>query len=178
LRYPLVELAALVIALLCIAWFPISYSLGFALILGWTLLTLSLIDIDHQLLPDNLTLPLLWCGLLFQLITQPSQLGSAVIGAISGYLCLWLLYWIFRFATEREALGYGDFKLLAALGAWLGWQTLPSLLLLASIGGIITTIILRIFLSRPINSPMSFGPFLALAGWGLFLSLTHSAPNL
>ncbi|CAI1926031.1 Pectic enzymes secretion protein outO [Serratia quinivorans] len=169
LRYPMVELAAVGIALLCAALFPLGYGLCFALIFGWTLLALSLIDIDHQLLPDNLTLPLLWCGLLFQLITQPTQLGHAVIGAISGYLCLWLLYWGFRLATGREALGYGDFKLLAALGAWLGWHTLPSLLLIASACGIAATIFMRMFWRRPVNTPMPFGPFLALAGWGVFL---------
>ncbi|EFE96319.1 Pectic enzymes secretion protein outO [Serratia odorifera] len=122
-----------------------------------------------QLLPDCLTLPLLWLGLLFQLSGGTVMLADAVIGAMTGYLSLWLLYWAFRLLTGRETLGYGDFKLLAALGAWLGWASLPTLLLLAATAGIVVTLAARLSHRRPLDAPLPFGPLLALSGWGLFL---------
>lgn len=168
-RYPLTELGALLLALIAALCIPPSLALVATLGLGWMLLALALIDYDHQLLPDDLTLPLLWLGLLFQLVGGTVTLTDAVIGAMTGYLCLWLLYWAFRLVTGRETLGYGDFKLLAALGAWLGWAALPSLLLAAALAGIVITLAARLAQQRPLNAPLPFGPLLALAGWLLFL---------
>ncbi len=168
-RYPLTELAALLlatIAALCLAPGP---ALAAALLLGWVLLALALIDYDHQLLPDDLTLPLLWLGLAYSLYGGTVALADAVIGAMAGYLCLWLLYWAFRLATGRETLGYGDFKLLAALGAWLGWAALPGLLLAAALAGIVVTLTARLAWRRPLDAPLPFGPLLAASGWLLFL---------
>ncbi|HCK00060.1 MAG TPA: prepilin peptidase [Serratia grimesii] len=168
-RYPLTELSALLLACIAAWLIPPGPALFGALLLGWILLALALIDYDHQLLPDNLTLPLLWLGLLFQLYGGTVALADAVIGAMAGYLCLWLLFWVFRLATGREALGYGDFKLLAALGAWLGWMALPGLLLLAASAGIALTLLARLTHRRPLDAPLPFGPLLALAGWVQFL---------
>lgn len=174
-RYPLTELGALLLALIAALCIPPGLALAAALALGWMLLALALIDYDHQLLPDGLTLPLLWLGLLFQLVGGTVTLTDAVIGATTGYLCLWLLYWAFRLVTGREALGYGDFKLLAALGAWLGWTALPSLLLAAALAGIVITLAARLAQRRPLDAPLPFGPLLALAGWLLFLQQAAEA---
>ncbi|HEY3983539.1 A24 family peptidase [Cedecea sp.] len=168
-RYPLTELSALLLTYIAAWLLPPGPVLFGALVLGWMLLALALIDYDYQLLPDNLTLPLLWLGLLFQLCGGTVALVDAVIGAMVGYLCLWLLYWAFRLATGRETLGYGDFKLLAALGAWLGWMALPGLLLLAALAGITVTLLARLFFQRPLDAPLPFGPLLALTGWASFL---------
>ncbi|MGG4624892.1 prepilin peptidase [Serratia odorifera] len=168
-RYPLTELAALWLALAAAWCIEPGPTLLAAWALGWLLLALALIDYDHQLLPDCLTLPLLWLGLLFQLSGGTVMLADAVIGAMTGYLSLWLLYWAFRLLTGRETLGYGDFKLLAALDAWLGWASLPTLLLLAATAGIVVTLAARLSHRRPLDAPLPFGPLLALSGWGLFL---------
>ncbi|MFZ5654748.1 MAG: prepilin peptidase [Pseudomonadota bacterium] len=164
-RYPLVELASGLLAVLVVAHFGVTVQGAAALVLSWTLLALSLIDLDHQLLPDVITLPLLWCGLLLNVAGTFVPLADAVIGAAAGYLVLWSLYWSFRLATGREGMGYGDFKLLAALGAWFGWEALPLLLLIASFSGALygTAAILRC--RHPRRRPFAFGPFLALAGW-------------
>ncbi|QBC03380.1 prepilin peptidase [Enterobacter cloacae] len=168
-RYPLTELVALLITLLVMLLIPPGNALFAALLLGWMLLALSLIDYDHQLLPDNLTLPLLWSGLLFQLTGGTVSLADAVVGAMVGYLSLWLLYWFFRLFTGKEAIGYGDFKLLAALGAWLGWMALPSLLLMTALAGIVITLAAKLIARRPLSAPLPFGPLLSIAGWTLFL---------
>lgn len=168
-RYPLTELAALLLALVAALLIPPGLTLLAALLLGWFLLALALIDAEHMLLPDSLTLPLLWLGLAFQLTGGTVPLADAVIGCMAGYLSLWGVYWGFRLLTGREALGYGDFKLLAALGAWLGWMVLPQLLLAAALAGIAITLLTRLTHRRPLNRPLPFGPMLALAGWGLFL---------
>ncbi|MEY8941367.1 A24 family peptidase [Klebsiella michiganensis] len=133
------------------------------------LLLLAAIDAQTQLLPDRLTLPLLWAGLLFNLSDTFAPLAEAVIGAMVGYLSLWSVYWVFRLLTGKEALGYGDFKLLAALGAWLGWQPLPQTLLLASASGLVWTLLQRLVTRRSLEQPLAFGPWLALAGGGIFL---------
>jgi len=133
------------------------------------LLPLTLIDWQHQLLPDCLTQPLLWAGLLVHTLGHALPLRDAVLGAVAGYLSLWLIYWGFRLTTGREGLGYGDFKLLAALGAWLGWQALPHTLLLASASGLIWTLLQRLVTRRSLEQPLAFGPWLALAGGGIFL---------
>jgi leader peptidase (prepilin peptidase)/N-methyltransferase len=137
----------------------------------WTLLALTCIDFDTQLLPDGLTLPLLWAGLIVNLWGTFAPLSSAVIGAVAGYLALWTIYWLFKLIRGKEGMGYGDFKLLAALGAWLGWQMLPVIILLSSVVGAAIGLSLIVFKGRDHNVPMAFGPYLAIAGaitlfWG------------
>jgi leader peptidase (prepilin peptidase)/N-methyltransferase len=165
LRYPIIELTAAVLAVCCGMVLGASIQLLGALLLTWTLLTLSMIDVDHQLLPDNLTLPLLWLGLAFNYFGTFISLQDAVIGAMAGYLCLWTVYWLFKLATGREGMGYGDFKLLAALGAWLGWQALPMILLLSSLVGAVIGVCMIVFRGRDRTIPIPFGPYLAAAGW-------------
>jgi general secretion pathway protein O/leader peptidase (prepilin peptidase)/N-methyltransferase len=167
--YPLIEVCAMCIALLGAAILPFGMPLIGALVLGWGLLALAVTDIKHRLLPDLITLSLLWAGLVFHVIVNDNQLATFIIGAVSGYLSLWMLYHLFYFFTRREALGYGDFKLLAALGAWLGWPALPHLLLMASLGGIYLFFICCYVFKRPLNLQLPFGPPLAIAGWGAFL---------
>jgi leader peptidase (prepilin peptidase)/N-methyltransferase len=142
------------------------------LIFSWCLLTLSLIDLDHYLLPDDITLPLLWLGLLVSatgLGLPEVSLSDSVIGAAAGYLSLWSLFWAFLFATGKEGLGYGDFKLLAALGAWLGWQALLPILLLSSLTGAVIGLALIAFGGRERGAPLPFGPFLAVAGFSMLV---------
>ena len=169
-RYPLVEGLAALLSLI-VAWaFGPTWQMVFALPITWTLLALAVIDIDHKLLPDSMTLPLLWAGLLASAIRVDGEViftdvTSSVIGAAAGYLSLWSVYQVFKLVTGKEGMGYGDFKLLAALGAWLGWQLLPLVILLsATVGAIIgTTLILLGGASR--ETPIPFGPYLASAGW-------------
>ncbi len=129
----------------------------------------TLVAAGIQLLPDRLTLPLLWAGLLFNLNEVYIALPDAVAGAMAGYLALWSVYWLFRLLTGKEALGYGDFKLLAALGAWCGWQVLPQVLLLASASGLVWTLLQRLWTRQSLQQPLAFGPWLALAGGSIFL---------
>ena len=141
------------------------------MLLIWCLVALTCIDFDTQLLPDAITLPLLWAGLLFNLFATYTDLQSAVIGAVAGYLSLWLVYWAFKLITGKEGMGYGDFKLLAALGAWLGWEMLPLTILLSSLLGAVVGIALIVVAKRGRNVPIPFGPYLAAAGvlalfWG------------
>ncbi|WP_368206219.1 A24 family peptidase [Aeromonas sp. s5] len=164
-RYPLVELLTALLSLVVAATFPPSWGLLAALLLTWVLVALTFIDLDKMLLPDQLTLPLLWGGLLFNLAGGFVPLADAVIGAIAGYLVLWSLYWAFKLLTGKEGMGYGDFKLLAALGAWLGWQALPIVLLLSSLVGAIIGISLILLRNHHQNNPIPFGPYLAIAGW-------------
>jgi len=140
------------------------------LALTWTLIAGSGIDLDHKLLPDQITLPLLWTGLLLNLFGVFTDLASAVIGAIAGYLVLWLVFHLFRLVTGKEGMGYGDFKLLAAFGAWFGWQVLPSVILLASGVGAIIGIGLIVVRRMGREVPIAFGPFLAAAGWLVLVS--------
>jgi leader peptidase (prepilin peptidase)/N-methyltransferase len=170
-RYPVVELAAGAIGGY-VAWrYGATPAAAGALLFCWTLLALAVIDLDTQLLPDDLTLPLLWAGLLFNLPGVFVPLPTAVIGAVAGYLALWLVYWAFRLATGKEGMGFGDFKLLAAIGAWLGWQKLPLVILLSSVVGAAIGIALIAFARRGREKPIPFGPYLAAAGviallWG------------
>ena len=164
-QYPLVELAGGVLAASCAWHFGYGPALAAALLLSWTLLALAVIDLRTQLLPDDLTLPLLWLGLLLALHPVFASLHDAVLGAVAGYLTLWSVYWLFKLVTGKEGMGYGDFKLLAALGAWLGWQALPSIILLSSVVGALTGIGLIVLRGRGRQVPMPFGPFLAAAGW-------------
>lgn len=164
-RYPLVELLTALLSLVVAATFPPSWGLLAALLLTWVLVALTFIDLDKMLLPDQLTLPLLWGGLLFNLAGGFVPLADAVIGAMAGYLVLWSLYWAFKLLTGKEGMGYGDFKLLAALGAWLGWQALPIVLLLSSLVGAIIGISLILLRNHHQGKPIPFGPYLAIAGW-------------
>lgn len=164
-RYPLVELLTALLSLVVTATFAPGWGLLAALLLTWVLVALTFIDLDKMLLPDQLTLPLLWGGLLFNLAGGFVPLADAVIGAMAGYLVLWSLYWAFKLLTGKEGMGYGDFKLLAALGAWLGWQALPIVLLLSSLVGAFIGIGLILLRNHHQNKPIPFGPYLAIAGW-------------
>jgi leader peptidase (prepilin peptidase) / N-methyltransferase len=171
-RYPLVEL---VTALLSgwVAWhFGFGINAGCAILVTWALIALTGIDIDHQLLPDNITLPLMWAGLASAVVIGPMSgealpvsARDAIIGAMAGYLSLWLVFHAFRLATGKEGMGYGDFKLFAALGAWLGWKMLPLVILLAAGTGAVLGISMILLRGRDRAAPMPFGPYLAMAGW-------------
>jgi leader peptidase (prepilin peptidase) / N-methyltransferase len=165
-RYPIVELMTAALTVAAMVRFGVTPAGIAASVFLWTLVALTFIDFDTQLLPDNLTLPLLWAGLLANLAgAVPSvTLRDAVIGAIAGYLLLWLIYWAFKLIRGKEGMGYGDFKLLAALGAWLGWQMLPLIVLLSSVVGAAIGISLVVFKGRDHQLPLPFGPYLAIAG--------------
>ena len=164
-RYPLVELTTGLLTLSLMLQFPASAALLGAMLLTWCLIALTMIDLDHQLLPDDITLPLIWLGLLFNIGGTYVSLADAVIGAMAGYLTLWSVYWLFKLLTGKDGMGYGDFKLLAALGAWLGWQALPSIILLSSVVGAAVGIALMFLKRRGKDVPLPFGPYLAAAGW-------------
>jgi leader peptidase (prepilin peptidase)/N-methyltransferase len=171
-RYPLVEIAASVASILVAMSFGFTASTLAFLVCAWFLPALSLIDLDHHLGPDDLTLPLLWFGLLvsaFNLGLPGVSLFDAVIGTAAGYMTLWSLFWAFLLVTGKEGLGYGDFKLLAALGAWLGWQAILPVLLLSSLAGAATGLILIVFGGRERSEPLPFGPFLAAAGFVMLI---------
>lgn len=164
IRYPLIEVvtAALSVA---VAWkFGFGWQTAAALILVWALVALTFIDLDTFLLPDDITLPLLWAGLAFNLNDTFVPIGTAVVGAMAGYLCLWSVFWLFKLITGKEGMGYGDFKLLAALGAFLGWQALPAVILLSSVVGALVGVGLMIFARHGRETPIPFGPYLAGAG--------------
>ncbi len=165
LRYPLIEAFAAVTSFI-IAWhFGFTPQTGFALLLTWSLIALSFIDIDHQLLPDSITLPALWLGLFLSLFDIFTDSHASIIGAIAGYLVLWSIFHLFKLLTGKEGMGYGDFKLLALFGAWLGWQSLPAIILLSSLVGAVIGIGMIIFSQHDRNTPIPFGPYLAAAGW-------------
>ncbi|MDN5849095.1 MAG: A24 family peptidase, partial [Nitrococcus sp.] len=164
-RYPAVELLTGILSVTVVAHFGISTAALAALILTWVLIALAGIDLDHQLLPDDLTLPTLWLGLLLSLIPVFVPVDTAIIGAASGYLAFWGIYHLFRWLTGKQGMGHGDFKLLGMLGAWLGWQSLPLIVVLASVVGAAVGIALIAGLGRHRDQPIPFGPFLAAAGW-------------
>ncbi|HDP88532.1 MAG TPA: prepilin peptidase [Thioalkalivibrio sp.] len=164
-QYPAVELAAAVLAMV-VAWhFGVTWQTLAALGLTWTLLALSVIDIRTQLLPDVITLPLLWAGIILNFGGLFTNLESAVLGAIMGYMALWTVYQLFRLLTGKEGMGFGDFKLLAALGAWLGWEYLPLIILLSAVVGAVVGLSLIALRGRDRNIPIPFGPYLAGGGW-------------
>ena len=163
-RYPVVEAMGGLLAACAIWRFGATPQGLAACVLLWSLLALTMIDFDTQLLPDGITLPLLWAGLIVNLWGVFTSLPEAVIGAVAGYLSLWTIYWLFKLIRGKEGMGYGDFKLLAALGAWLGWQVLPVIVLLSSVVGAIIGIALIVFKGRDHNVPLAFGPYLAIAG--------------
>jgi leader peptidase (prepilin peptidase) / N-methyltransferase len=182
-RYPLVE-ALTGIASAWLIWHFGSGLMGLSsLLLVFLLIAMTFIDLDTQLLPDDLTLPLLWAGLLVNLNATFVPLEDAVIGAAAGYLSLWGVFWLFKLATGKEGMGYGDFKLLAALGAWLGWKMLPAIIMLSSVVGAVAGISLIVFARHGRDKPIPFGPYLAAAGfialgWGkdiVGLYLSHFA---
>jgi leader peptidase (prepilin peptidase)/N-methyltransferase len=164
-QYPIVEAVSGLLSAVCAWRFGYGPALLAALVLSWGLLTLAVIDLRTQLLPDDITLPLLWLGLLLALGAVFTDLRSAVIGAVAGYLLLWSIYWLFKLVTGKDGMGYGDFKLLAALGAWLGWQALPMIVLLSSVVGAAVGIGLVGFRRHSRHVPIPFGPYLAAAGW-------------
>lgn len=170
-RYPVVELLSAALSGYAAWHFGFGWAVLGALPFLWTMIALAFIDLDTQLLPDDLTLPLLWLGLAFNLGGVHASLQDAVLGAMAGYLTLWSVYWLFKLATGKEGMGYGDFKLLGALGAWLGWQLLPLTILLSSVVGAVVGILLIVFARHGRNTPIPFGPYLATAGvialfWG------------
>ncbi|MEW5009729.1 MAG: A24 family peptidase, partial [Cycloclasticus sp.] len=165
IRYPLVEFSTALLSIMVAIQFGVSGQTLIALPFTWTLITLSLIDADTQLLPDSITLPLLWLVLfasLFNVFIDPS---SALMGAIAGYLSLWSVFWLFKLATGKDGMGYGDFKLLAIIGALLGWQMLPLVIMLSAFAGAIIGISLIVFKGRSKNNALPFGPYLSIAGF-------------
>jgi len=177
-RYPIVEILTSLLSAYA-AWHfgPTLQTVG-ALLLLWSLIALSAIDFDTQLLPDSITLPLLWLGLAFNIATTYTDLNAAVIGAMAGYLSLWSVFWLFKLVTGKEGMGYGDFKLLAALGAWLGWSMLPAIILLSSVVGAVVGMSLIVAARHGRNVPIPFGPYLAAAGgialfWGPQLTRSY-----
>jgi leader peptidase (prepilin peptidase)/N-methyltransferase len=174
-RYPIVEAAAAALGVAVAYAFGPTWQTLAALGFTWSLFALTLIDLDHKLLPDSITLPLLWAGLVLAAIPvggKPlfTDLHSSVIGAVAGYLSLWTVYQLFKLVTGKEGMGYGDFKLLAAIGAWLGWQTLPLVIILSAAVGSVVGVTLIVAGGRSRHVPIPFGPYLAAAGWIALLS--------
>jgi leader peptidase (prepilin peptidase)/N-methyltransferase len=164
-RYPLIELTTAIASVVTALHFGFSLQAAAALGFTWAIIPLCVIDYDRQLLPDNITLPLLWAGLALSLWGVFVDSQASIIGALAGYLSLWSIYHLFKLATGKEGMGYGDFKLLAAIGAWVGWQALPVVILFSSIVGAATGILLILLKGRERSQPIPFGPFLACAGW-------------
>lgn len=171
-RYPLVELLAAALAAITAWTFGFGWEALAAIVLTFALIAISLIDYDHQLIPDSIVIPLAWAGLLLSLYHPVAGADTlfipprdAIIGAVAGYLSLWSVYQAFKLITGKEGMGYGDFKLLAALGAWLGWQALPMIILMSAVVGAVVGIALILFRGRDRQLPIPFGPYLAAAGW-------------
>ncbi|EON93931.1 prepilin peptidase [Marinobacter lipolyticus SM19] len=163
-RYPIIEALTAIFSVVTIAILGPSVSSLLALLLVWSLVAMTMIDFDTQLLPDSMTLPLMWLGLVLNYFGVLTDFHSAFWGAVAGYLSLWSVYWLFKLVTGKEGMGHGDFKLLAALGAWLGWQLLPAVILLSSVVGAIVGISLMVFRKHGREVPIPFGPYLAAAG--------------
>ncbi len=164
-RYPIIELLTMLLSLAVAAQFGASWQAIIGIVVTWMLIAMTMIDFDHQLLPDSLTLPMMWIGLLASLIPVFADVRSAVIGAALGYMILWSVYQLFKLITGKEGMGFGDFKLLAAIGALLGWQVIPMVILLSSVVGAVVGISLIVISGRDKNIPIPFGPYLAAAGW-------------
>jgi leader peptidase (prepilin peptidase)/N-methyltransferase len=178
LRYPIIEALTGIISGFVAWYFGYGFITLSALIFVWSMIALAFIDLDTQLLPDDITLPLLWIGLLINLGNGFTDISSAVIGAASGYLSLWLIYWCFKITTGKEGMGYGDFKLLAVIGAWFGWKMLPLVILLSSLVGAVIGIGLIIVAKHKRDTPIPFGPYLVGGGlialfWGSQLNRTY-----
>jgi len=164
-RYPLIEVSTMLLSLIAAHHFGVTITILWVLILTWCLISLTMIDFDHMLLPDQITLPLLWLGLLANINGTFVPLSDAVIGAAAGYMSLYSIFWLFKAITGKEGMGYGDFKLFAVFGAWVGWQLLPLLILMASVVGAIVGIALMLFKNHQREQGIPFGPYLAVAGW-------------
>ena len=165
IQYPLVELVSAVMSAVCVWRFGWSPQLAAALLFSWTLIALTVIDLRETILPDDLTLPLMWIGLALSTVGVFVEMSASIWGAIAGYLSLWSIYHLFRIATGKHGMGYGDFKLIAALGAWFGATALPLMLLLSSVVGAVVGLSLIVFRKHDRNVPIPFGPYLAGAGW-------------
>ena len=164
-RYPLIEITTMLLSLIAAHHFGATITTLWILVLTWCLISLTMIDFDHMLLPDQITLPLLWLGLLININGTIVPLSDAVIGAAAGYMSLYSVFWLFKAITGKEGMGYGDFKLFAVFGAWVGWQLLPLLILMASVVGAIVGIALMLFKNHQREQGIPFGPYLAVAGW-------------
>lgn len=168
IRYPIIEAVTGLLTMFVYLQFGLSYQTAIALLFTWSLISLTMIDVDELLLPDDITLPLLWLGLLANSFSMFTDLNSAVIGAIAGYLVLYFVYWAFKLLTGKEGMGYGDFKLLAALGAFMGWQSLPMIIILSSLVGAAIGIAGILIHGNSREKQIPFGPYLAIAGWIAF----------
>ncbi|TRX52850.1 prepilin peptidase [Thalassomonas sp. M1454] len=164
-RYPIIETVSGILSLVIAMHYGVTIQTLFMLILTWSLITLTMIDFDKMILPDQITLPLVWLGLLLNLNGVFIGLEQAVVGAMVGYLSLWSIFWLFKLVTGKEGMGYGDFKLFAVFGAWFGWELLPVLILMASLVGAVIGISLMVFKNHEGSKPIPFGPYLAIAGW-------------
>ncbi|REL28059.1 prepilin peptidase [Thalassotalea euphylliae] len=164
-RYPTIELTTALLGLVVAHHFGVSLTAVFVLLLTFALIALTMIDLDHMLLPDQITLPFVWLGLIINLNGTIVPIEDAVIGAIAGYMSLFSVFWLFKLLTGKEGMGYGDFKLMALFGAWMGWQLLPLLILMASLVGAIVGISLMLFKNHQRDQAIPFGPYLAVAGW-------------
>jgi len=165
IRYPLIEATTALLSVLIASKYGVSLQTLFLLILTWGLISLTMIDFDHMLLPDQITLPLMWLGLLVNTTATFVSLEDAVIGAAAGYMSLFSIFWLFKLLTGKEGMGFGDFKLVAVFGAWMGWQLLPLLILMASFVGAFVGISLMVFKNHQREQAIPFGPYLAVAGW-------------
>jgi len=168
-QYPIIEAVTAALSALVAIKFGVSAETFFALIFTWALVSLTMIDAKTQLLPDNITLPLLWLGIIVNTSELYTSLESSVFGAVAGYLILWSIYKLFKLVTGKEGMGYGDFKLLAALGAWMGWMMLPQIILLSSLVGAIIGVTMILVSKHDKSIPIPFGPYLAIAGWIAFI---------
>jgi leader peptidase (prepilin peptidase) / N-methyltransferase len=177
-RYPLVELLTAVLCGWCMHYFGFGVAAAAAIFLTFGLISLSAIDFDTQLLPDDITLPFLWFGLFINLFGVFATLEDAVIGAIAGYLSLWSIFWLFKLCTGKEGMGYGDFKLLAVLGAWLGWQALPIIIIASSLVGAVLGSAILVLSKQDKSQPFPFGPYLAVAGWLSLVGITAPLQKL
>jgi len=164
-RYPLVEAFTGIMSLAVALHFGATWQCLFALVFTWSLVALTFIDFDTMLLPDSIVLPVLWIGIIANMNVLYTDLTSSIIGAMAGYLSLWSIYWLFKLLTGKEGMGYGDFKLFALIGAWLGWQALPVTILLSSLIGAFVGISIMVIRGQDRNIAIPFGPYLALAGW-------------
>lgn len=164
-RYPIVELISAILSTAIIWKFGATIEGLTALVITWSLIALTGIDFDEHLLPDSITLPLMWVGLIANSFGLFTDLQSAFWGAVLGYMSLWSVYWVFKLVTGKEGMGFGDFKLLAALGAWLGWSYLPTIILMSSLVGLVFALLFMMFSGNKKGAPIAFGPYLAVAGW-------------
>ncbi len=164
-RYPFVEILTAILTTITVATLGLNWLTWMALLLTWALIALSFIDLDHKILPDDLTLPFLWLGLIINCFFVFTTPVDAILGAVVGYLSFWSVYQLFKLITGKEGMGYGDFKLMALLGAWLGWQSIPLIIILSSVLGAIIGLTLIVFKGHDKSNPIPFGPYIALAGW-------------